>query len=252
METDKLETLLVMAYNIGARTRLNGDPCNFKIAVPNDMVYEYYTNRINKIQAEMARGWEEAPDGECKWNSLMVCPTFSDEPVDITNFGVYGYHSMFFQKLDWEEFREKNPMPICYYGGHINPWEALKGLRIDVSDLKTMAQNYCPASDMTYTGFVPLAVLTDDSKRKYFDFMARPPYMVDMLNDGEWNRQGWFSFDKPRNVDHIVSSVDCAIMGSGYTSHFLPSDGSPGREFVAIGLDNGDKIICAAWKWFSK
>jgi hypothetical protein len=125
---------------------------------------------------------------------------------------------------------------------------------------------------MTYTAFVPVAVLTDDSKGKYLNNKYRHliedgsslPMTTDMIADGDWNRtmNGWFErvydkegdehLGKPVPVRDHIGTIERAVLGSGYNSCILPTDGCNGLEYVMIPLDNGDHIICVAWEWSNK
>jgi hypothetical protein len=188
---------------------------------------------------------------------------------NFSSWGVYGNHAEFFVPMDWNLMRERNPMPITWYGGPVSPWRGMEYLGIDITDLRTMAQNECPCAEMTYTAFVPVAVLTDDSKGKYLNNKYRHliedgrslPMATDMIADGDWNRtmNEWFdrifddekeSLGKPLPVR--IGNIERAVLGSGYNDCILPSDGCNGLEYVMIPLNNGDHIICVAWEWSNK
>lgn len=193
------------------------------------------------------------------------------------SWGVYGEHVHYFEPMNWELVRSQNPMPVMWFDGPISPWKGLEYLGIDITDLREMAQNECPCSEMTYTAFVPIAVLTTDSKGKYLNNKYRHliedgrsvPMATDMISDGDWNRtmNGWFErtlatpkhdetdaehLGKPLPVTERIGNIHRAILGSGYNSGILPSDGGNSLKYVMIPLDNGDKIICAAWEWSNK
>jgi hypothetical protein len=178
------------------------------------------------------------------------------------DIAIYGKHHEYMEKIDMELFRNMNPMPLGGFSD--NPWKALYNTGIDRDDIDKLigwSINYCPCSCMEYYAIVPINILTSDATRYLGPEENKNKWMFyDMYNDAGWNRHMNWQIDNndetseipEQNLDHHLSSVHRAILGSGYNEGILPTDGSHSLIFATIPLDNGDKIVIIGWEWHNK
>lgn len=178
------------------------------------------------------------------------------------DIAIYGKHHEYMEKIDMGLFRNMNPMPIGGFSD--NPWKALHNTGIDRGDIDRLigwSKNYCPCSCMEYYAIVPIVILTSDATRYLGSEKDKSKCMFyDMYNDADWNRHMDWQIDNndenseipEPNVDHQMSSVHRAMLGSGYNDGILPSDGGHSLIFATIPLDNGDKIVIIGWEWYNK
>ena len=56
------------------------------------------------------------------------------------------------------------------------------------------------------------------------------------------------------SLDHVDPSEWCrvtdAMLGHGYTTGTLPSDGHGNKVLATIPLANGDELLVVCWVWF--
>ena len=172
--------------------------------------------------------------------------------------GVYGPQAEWFEAVDWKAARCLNPLPVIRFGGPTNPWRGTAALGVDIGELREAAVCRCPCSERDYHAFVPVAVLTDDAMGHYIDRMDHRPAFADMLADAPWNRHCVLGIDDADDdgsvpdPEETLGKIARAVLGTGYTSGTMPCDGGASLVWVAIPLDNGDKLLCAAWEWCNK
>ena len=104
-----------------------------------------------------------------------------------------------------------------------------------------------PYTGQRVYGIVPVALLTDDSK-KYKESIKTSTVVAfpDLALDADWYRQ--MREDSLLNI-HPVAEL---LMGSGYTVGCNHLDGSPRRKFAKLKLSNGDWLYVAFWEWYNK
>ena len=100
---------------------------------------------------------------------------------------------------------------------------------------------------------IPVAIITTDVNRYKIGAYK------DVKEPGSWNAMpfdhDWFRGMHGNRHEEDMFKLDGLrklMMGSGYTSFTMPSDGSPGWAKVGVALDNGDRLMCWAWEWYNK
>lgn len=127
---------------------------------------------------------------------------------------------------------------------------------IDISWLKDCMYEcpYLPGNK--YFWMLPVAVLSDDQSRYYqTDGEGKVPYHSTyyerkfvLEEDHEHCCGEQVSFEELRRENKI----NLCLMGHGYTSYTLPSDGGGEVKLGLIPLDNGDELLVLVWVWYNK
>lgn len=119
----------------------------------------------------------------------------------------------------------------------------LADLGIATDALEAKVVYGCPWTENKYYWMFPLGVVTDDEKRYGLD-NSKEPWMCRLISASE------------HSIDHVDPSEWCkvtdAMLGHGYTTGTLPSDGHGRKVLATIPLDNGDDILVVCWVWFNK
>ena len=144
---------------------------------------------------------------------------------------------------EWIEENKMNPIALSEF--KTSPFKYLAKLGIDTSLIKDAALYECPVLEIEYVSVVPLYLVTHDFS-KYPTFDSYSESRRGMLNDAEWN-QHWFKEDDQSR--HRFADL---LLGSGYTSGFLPSDGGNDFALASFKLSNGDYLIVKTFTWFNK
>jgi hypothetical protein len=71
-----------------------------------------------------------------------------------------------------------------------------------------------------------------------------------MACDPSWNKIE--EFESNLKDDSELSDIDTAVIGPGYTSCCLPSDGSKSLLPFEATLSNGDLLIMVGYVWHNK
>ncbi len=124
------------------------------------------------------------------------------------------------------------------------PWMVL-AQQIGCSNAEEVAKTFvyeCPWTENQYTGFVPMAIETDDLEK----FRPLIPEWREYLLDVDFMKKGYKS--RPYAMDGIAQS----FAGHGYESGTLPMDGDHRLALAAINFENGDRLIGWLWLWFNK
>lgn len=125
--------------------------------------------------------------------------------------------------------------PNCHFN--------LADLGIATDALEAQVVYGCPWTENKYYWMFPLGVVTDDEKRYGLD-ISKEPWMCRLISASE------------RSMDHVDPSEWCkvtdAMLGHGYTTGTLPSDGHGHKVLATVPLDNGDEILVVCWVWFNK
>jgi len=131
---------------------------------------------------------------------------------------------------------------ISIYG---NPWEILEDMNIETADFKKIFQYECPYTGNTYYHFIPIAIIvnhkSDVQQYRQLNFASES---YDYRFDLEWI----LKMQKIPEIDDIGRSM----LGHGFTSGTLPSDGDGKFIRVLIELDNGDHLFGHCWEWYNK
>ncbi len=120
----------------------------------------------------------------------------------------------------------------------------------------------CPYTGNRYYCLLPVAILSNEltkyrelvnpmgwykleenGKTVYHDIYAEMAKDA-MIEMQETNSQptAWFSF----------GSIEACLLGSGYSSGRIKSDGGREWQWTTLALDNGDALLCVVLIWFNK
>lgn len=155
-------------------------------------------------------------------------------------------------KIDWKN------QPIFFLEGiGYNTWEVLQVLNIDFLEFqrKVLYEDIFlqyrnengEVKGNRYFWFYPIGIRTKDLM-KY----AKTPYGTHRTFESisPWVFDAEFMEMQKREL-RLSQIAECS-MGHGYTNFTHPMDGSSRIDWVAIDMDNGDQLICAAWIWYNK
>lgn len=139
------------------------------------------------------------------------------------------------------------PLMLTYVAQ--NTWEALQQLwGLDqkfFAEIREKAKYTCPYTKVEYTAVVPLYIWTNSPEQFLEECYVSNK---EMACDAKWNTKHY--------ADYLfkgkLTKVQELLLGSGYTSWGLMSDGSNSIEYAAMDLENGDKIIFAVYVWHNK
>lgn len=129
-------------------------------------------------------------------------------------------------------------IPLCVV--HPNPWIALQQFGIDASAIKT--KHKCPYTDYEYFSIIPTALLLNTD----YDYKVRH-WAPDYVMDWEFHKNMWKKEELLRLHD-----VERLLLGSGYTTCTLSTDGDRSLIQRRVMLDNGDALWCFFWEWYNK
>lgn len=137
--------------------------------------------------------------------------------------------------------------PVIFaYAVERNPWKSLKGMGIDTTSLEEAFKYECPYTGNTFYHFIPAAIIIKNDVKVY----RKPPYDSKDYNyafDLEWINESILKGQHPE-----LGSIAESMLGHGYTSYALPTDGDGGWIEVLIELDNGDYLFGVCWEWYNK
>ncbi len=155
---------------------------------------------------------------------------------------LYGDYDEFL--IEDPEIRDdQNVLPMFFWS--MNPWTAMKRAGIVPEDQSLHRyQDVCPYLDQEYFHIVPRAIVTTDATRYNLDNVHS--YYRSMAEDGDWNRRMMY---KP---DEKPSTIERAMMGSGYRDCAMNFDGHGSIHRAALWLENGDHIPSYVWVWYNK
>lgn len=129
--------------------------------------------------------------------------------------------------------------------GH-NPFAGLNMVfGVEVVDLQKVFEYIDPWYSNTYFWWVPHAMVIRNGVECYKKLRAPVDTALDFFLDTDWhNSNDRFTFE--------LNWITRSMLGHGYTSGTLPSDGSRELIPVLVELDNGDAIFGYCWVWFNK
>jgi len=126
-----------------------------------------------------------------------------------------------------------------------NAWQRLEEMNVEVVNLEKAFQYKCPYTENTYYHFMPVAIIINhDSNVEQY----RQPNFAHSFHDYLFDLEWILHMDKMPEIDDIGRSM----LGHGYTSGTLPSDGSGRFINILIELDNKDHIFGHCWEWYNK
>jgi len=142
-----------------------------------------------------------------------------------------------------------NLISLSHFG--YNPFKCLNNIGVLVPPTFKWDTTYCDdpyALGRVQYGIVPDLLLTVNAARYQTDSAQYEKMAVDK----HWNRdvvfRNYLAGEKPDDAPQWVRSM----MGSGYTTGTLPSDGHGSIEVGYVGLNNGDALRCYVWEWYNK
>jgi hypothetical protein len=144
-----------------------------------------------------------------------------------------------------------NQMLLFSFFQQQNGWGMMEFMGFNggkLDKMRTRAMYNCPFDkNCTFYGVSPIAIMSDNVYKYRTKEFARGSFN-EMAWDLEWTRQ--FGFNKEGILD--LGGITSSFLGHGYTDGTLPSDGSGSIELVKVPINNGDWLVCWAWKWYNK
>ena len=164
---------------------------------------------------------------------------FPFEDWDTTTIGG-GWYS----KVPEEFYENKKYIPLTAFSQ--NSWNALIKLNVNCFDFKEKVQYECPYNKYIHYWSVPVVIFSDDIKlwikrcvisheEKYLDYDRMKKFHPVKIKDK-------LSFTK----------IQRALLGPGYTSGTIITDGNGYLYDSIIALSNGDFLGAKVWMWFNK
>ena len=148
---------------------------------------------------------------------------------------------------NWMALREAKAVLLSIL--HVNTWEALRGIGIDVSALRDAVRYQCPYTQHEYFWMMPISLFGDVEKYKEKAKETLPDWKVDHAFDFEYT---CFATSCESPVDWYFGDVTSLFMGSGYTVGTLYTDGSRNRRRLRVRLSDGNWFMVETWEWFNK
>jgi hypothetical protein len=142
---------------------------------------------------------------------------------------------------------------LAYFGR--NPWRALEAAGCsNVDDLKEDVAYDCVVLEETRHAFVPTGIQTTvaglDKYRENYE--SGPPRFGIPVNMEHLCSVDRYEDKSSHDAEETLSRFQRLVLGSGYTSFCLPSDGTSEIEPVYVNLDNGDRLLGFAFNLYSK
>jgi len=145
-----------------------------------------------------------------------------------------------------------------------NPWRALDYAGIRYDNVRFLHRD--PVTDRDEDGWVPCGIYT--SRFESYVPVGHPQY--NLLTD-----QGYVEFIIEDEIlgligkreacvktihgrahrdmaEWFLSHAGVLLMGSGYTSGCIPSDGHARQVLCHVDLSNGDELLVSVWDWYNK
>jgi len=142
-----------------------------------------------------------------------------------------------------EFYKEKTYYPLTAV--HQNPWEALVRLGVNCFNFKEMVQYECPYNKYIHFWCVPVLIFTDNVQEWIDKYKISYPDMY--LDRSRMRRQL-----PPETKNGLpFTRIQRALLGPGYTSGTLNSDGKGYLYDTLLSLDNGDFLGSKVWMWFN-
>ena len=167
------------------------------------------------------------------------------EDWDSTQTGA-GWYS----KMDEKYCEETDFLPLTSIA--YNPWKSLERLGVNATAFKDSVVYECPFTGYKHFWAVPLYLFTKGDVEEWLKTAksrgAYIPY-TDMYKDKGWMRK----FNAPvGDRGFNFTRVQRSLLGPGFTSGTLPSDGDGYLYDAFLRLSNDDLLGCKVWIWFNK
>lgn len=163
---------------------------------------------------------------------------------------VYGNYGEYCKNYDPSIFDDKHVIPLNYFGA--SGRKVLKLLAPYLNNVEVLvdsSQYDCPYTEYTHYGLIPVLITTDDPT-KYL--VKMPEWLREAAADKEWNRPKFDLSDEQELQENYLTSINTILLGSGYTTMTIISDGSNYTEPMVLELENGDNILCFGKVWYNK
>jgi len=149
-----------------------------------------------------------------------------------------------YSKTPEEFYENKKYIPLTAFSQ--NSWEALVKLNINCFDFKEKVQYKCPYNKYIHYWCVPVVIFSDDIKLWIKRCIIS---YEEMYLDYEWMKK----FHPVKVKDKLsYTKIQRALLGPGYTSGTIITDGSGYLYDAIIALSNGDYLGAKVWMWFNK
>lgn len=136
---------------------------------------------------------------------------------------------------------------------HFNPngWNALNELTILCrAEVNDNCRYRCPYTDLRFWSLLPFAIITDNYDQYLPYYVKHDSHTYKWWTDTEWTKK--CIMDNEEGDIGGPNLIQNTILGSGYQTGILQSDGSHSVIVVNLELNNGDKIMCYSWEWYNK
>jgi hypothetical protein len=157
-----------------------------------------------------------------------------------------GYVSSVLRPMD-DIDATKDWTPIHVEWADYNPYEALKALEIDASELQSESTYVCRNLKQTFQSVVPTYLLTRNvlAYKVFAEHYARTMFL-----DAEHMQDQLFpQLNDPGKKQSVFGHV---MLGPGYSTGFRPSSGSRSLRDAHVVLSNGDLLMVGVWRCYHK
>jgi hypothetical protein len=148
-----------------------------------------------------------------------------------------------FSKIPDEFYTHKLYYPLTAISQ--NPWEALQKLLVQCYDFKESVTYECPYNGYLHFWAVPVFIFADNVKfwTDRFKTTKEARYL-----DADWMRK----YIPSKIKDGLpFTKVQRALLGPGYTSATLATDGNGHINDAIVALSNNDFLGVKVWIWFN-
>jgi len=169
----------------------------------------------------------------------VVAKTFQGEDYgDILYGSEYVSHTYDFDKLESIKSEKIGLISLI----RPDPWHEAERLNVDLSKIRDKVIYECPyIIGNRYFWMIPTAIIVKNDVDQY----RKPNFDSAMFE---------YKFDASfvLNGIRVLSHIERASLGHGYTTCTLPCDGDNELKRFLVNLDNGDQVIFVGWVWYNK
>jgi hypothetical protein len=160
-----------------------------------------------------------------------------------------GDYAQYIREFSKDDLKDLNILNLSYFSP--NTWKAVLNNPVFDNDvfqkIKKLTTYDCPYTNNHYTSLIPISIWSKNVE-KYFS-TENFHWFKEMACDKDWNLKD-IELSSFEQVE--LSDIHKLLLGSGYTSGTLMSDGSNSIVPVLIDLDNGDLMYAATFVWHNK
>jgi hypothetical protein len=182
-------------------------------------------------------------------------------------------------------FLQPLPDPLVFPGFIVltnvtaHPFHAMTALRIETADMMVEGTYQCPYTKYDHFGIVPTAVISEnvEAYRPALKHATGLPWDADFMLDHDFHRSNHtdeqLAFGDTVLLQDVhlsvgatlsqkayrefpglfeLTSIQKSLIGPGYTSGTLKTDGHGKIKTGKIELDNGDWLFVHFWEWYNK